>query len=65
MTLKRLALNFILAFALYFLNGIIGRIKSHVSFGGYHEFGFSDVDETNFAEYFFQKVVHPTVFMAV
>lgn len=61
-----LYINILLAIILYFGNGWIGKLKIN-TYGlfGYDSFGFNKVDSANFADHFFQKVVHPAILIAI
>lgn len=66
MNLKLFLLNFCLAIILYFTNGYLGKLKSNSNgLFNYVAFSFGAVDKANFSEHFFQKVVHPAVFLAL
>ena len=63
---KTLIINFILALVLYFGNGWLGKIKINAKgLFGYEAFGFNKVDTANFADHFFQKIVHPPIVVAI
>lgn len=61
-----LLVNVFLALILFFGNGILGKIKINTKgFFGYDSFGFNKVDEANFSDHFFQKIVHPAILIAI
>ena len=63
---KTLLINFFLALVLYFGNGWLGKIKINAKgLFGYDSFGFNKVDTANFADHFFQKIVHPAIVVAI
>ena len=63
---KTLLINFFLALVLYFGNGWLGKIKVNTKgLFGYDSFGFNKVDKANFADHFFQKIVHPAIVVAI
>lgn len=66
MTLINACINFVLAFPLLWINGILGKWKLH-SFKvfEYSEFGFHEISEENFSENFFQMIVHPSIYLAL
>lgn len=66
MNLKVFLLNFCFAIFLYFTNGYLGKLKSNsTGLFNYVSFSFGTVDKANFSEHFFQKIVHPAVFLAL
>lgn len=66
MSLLNAGINFLLAFPLLWLNGILGKWKMHsYSVFGYSEFGFTNICEQNFSGNFFQMIVHPVIYLAL
>lgn len=66
MSFKVFLFNFCLAVFLYFANGYLGKLKSNSKgLFNYVSFSFGAVDNANFSEHFFQKIVHPAVFLAL
>lgn len=58
--------NTVLALALYVFNGLLGKAKSKTKgYIGYDSFGFNKVSSANFADHFFQKIVHPSILVAI
>lgn len=63
---RTLLINIFLAIILYFGNGWIGKLKINCNgLFGYDSFGFNKVDSANFADHFFQKIVHPAILIAI
>lgn len=59
-------LNFVLGFVLYLGNDTIGKFKTYSNyFGDYPSYGFDVIPRANFAEHFFQKIVHPAIYLAI
>lgn len=58
--------NIILAFLLYWGNGLLGQLKSNSNgLFNYASFSFDGVSTANFADHFFQKIVHPSLLIAI
>ena len=58
--------NFALALLLYFGNGFLGKRKSNAHGRFYYaSFRFESVSQANFADHFFQKIVHPALLIAI
>ena len=58
--------NVALALILYFGNGFLGKLKSNSNgLFNYASFGFDKVSQANFADHFFQKIVHPAILIAI
>lgn len=58
--------NIAVALILYFGNGILGKLKSNSNgLFNYASFSFDRVNQANFADHFFQKIVHPAILIAV
>lgn len=67
MGIKELGLNFFLAFLLFLLNGLLGKLQYHFrgNLFDYGRFSFDKASTENFAGNYFQKIVNPTVFLAL
>lgn len=59
--------NVIFAFLLFLLNGLLGKLQYGVSgpLFRYGKFTFGPMDEQSFSGNFFQKIVNPTVYLAI
>lgn len=58
--------NVALALLLYFGNGVLGKLKSNSKgLFNYASFSFDRVSRANFADHFFQKIVHPAILIAI
>lgn len=66
MTLTHLAINLIFALLLLFINGLFGKWKQRRSdVFHYASFKFAEITEDNFADNFFQLLIHPAIFLAI
>ena len=60
-------LNAVIAAGLFLLNGLLGKLQYGLPGNpfNYGKFTFSDTDDAGFSGNFFQKIVNPTVYLAV
>lgn len=66
MSIWAFLLNAACALLLYFGNGLLGWLKSRAKgVFDYPEFNFSHISTDNFADQFFQKIVHPAIFLGI
>lgn len=66
MKTSTILLNFILGLVLYLGNGTIGKLKTYPNhFWDYPSYGFDKIPRTNFAGHFFQKIVHPAIYLSI
>lgn len=66
MNFKVCVLNFSLAVLLYVGNGALGKMKSNApGLFAYDSFSFTTIARSNYAGHFFQKIAHPTLFIAI
>ena len=66
MSLSDLAVNIILAIILFFLNGLIGKLKQGFGYGfNYSTFEFQNISKENFAGNFFHAIIHPAIYLAI
>ena len=66
MSKQTLIVNIILALILFFGNGWLGKLKANTTgLFGYDSFGFNKINDANFADHFFQKIVHPAILIAI
>ena len=66
MNIVTLITNILVALLLYFGNGFLGKLKSSSNgLFDYASFSFDNVSNANFADHFFQKIVHPAILIAI